>query len=87
MYSTPTDLGPNVASRCRHPKLIKYYADGHDVDEDMKTIVGCGGHWNMTDWPGIACRDQYSTPIDLGDAVASYVCMSIIYCILMGTIM
>ena len=49
-----------VASRCRHPKLIKYYTDYHDVDEDSRTILIQGGYWTYE--TGIARRDMTYNP-------------------------
>ena len=46
----------DVASMCRHPKLIKYCTDNHDVDEDLTTIPYCGGRWTYESRVGIAGR-------------------------------
>ena len=53
----PSDLLDHVAPECRHWKMIKYYADYHDVDEDRATIVNFGGWWGSEDGVGVTCRD------------------------------
>ena len=59
MAGTSTDLSDTVASRCRHPKLIKYYTDAHNVDEDLTAISRDGGWWNHETQAGAAHRDLY----------------------------
>ena len=59
------------ASRCRHPKLIKYYTDAHEVDEDERTISAHGGHWNFTSCVGIVNRHVLDSPSYTHDDVAS----------------
>lgn len=46
----------NVASMRRHPKLIKYYTDVHDVDEDTMTISVYNGTWISESGAGVAQR-------------------------------
>ena len=60
MDNTPSTLGGWVASRRRHPKLIKYYTDAHDVDEDMRTISLQGGRWSES-MTGFARRSMVDT--------------------------
>ena len=43
-------------------KLIKYYSDNHEVDEDMMTVSEQGGRWNYGDHVGITRRDVASAP-------------------------
>ena len=42
-------------------KLIKYYADGHDVDEDQATISSQGGKYSNNTQVGIVNRDVRSS--------------------------
>ena len=57
---------------CRHPKLIKYYTDWHDVDEDLRTILMHGGYWVHDVFTGIAHRDMEDSPTtNYYDIVAS----------------
>ena len=67
----PTNSGNDAASRCRHPKLIKYYTDLHDVDENESTISAHGGHWNYTSGVGIVNRHVLDSPSYTHDDVAS----------------
>ena len=67
----PTNSGDDAASRCRHPKLIKYYTDLHDVDENESTISAHGGHWNYTSGVGIVNRHVLDSPSYTHDDVAS----------------
>ena len=55
-------------------RLIKYYTDHHDVDEDSMTIVAHGGYWGNATAVGIMYRDMEDTPTNSWDSVASYVC-------------
>ena len=71
IYSTPTDSGPNVASVCRHLKYSLNYTDGHDVDEDMPTIVRHGGWYVDGYMSGVACRFMRETPTNTSESVAS----------------
>ena len=63
--------GPTVASVCRHPKLIKYYTDWHDVDEDLRTMFLRGGYWEMIDKVGVTQQNMYDTPDRVYASVAS----------------
>ena len=58
----PTNSG-DAASRCRHPKLIKYYTDWHDVDEESMTEVNYGGMWDFYDTAGFM-RRNLSDPVN-----------------------
>ena len=51
-------------------KLIKYYTDRHDVDEDMTAIVNYGGGRTHGTNGGVTCRSADNPP-DLLDFVAS----------------
>ena len=46
-------------------KLIIYYTDGHEVDEDTMTVMNQGGDWPTGSWVGITVRHihdhSYST--------------------------
>ena len=67
-----TYIHDRIASRCRHPKLIKYYTDAHDVDEDVKTISSYGGLWLYDKGrAGITARNLYSSSLILDGTVAS----------------
>ena len=70
-YDSSSFTRDNVASRCRHPKLIKYYTDAHDVDEDKMTIVEYSGQWDHGNGNGIAYRGMNGIPVDSGGNVAS----------------
>ena len=52
-------------------KLIKYYTDNHDVDEDLKTIGVVGGSWSHVSGVGIADRNMIDPPTNAHIAVAS----------------
>ena len=54
-----------------HEKLIKYYTDGHDVDEDKTTISGCGGQWVFTIRTGVASRYMDDSSSTISHTVAS----------------
>ena len=62
-----------VASRRRHWKLIKYYTDWHDVDEDRVTILYQGGYWREDIKVGMTQRHIDVSPnhSDDVDGVAS----------------
>jgi len=57
LYRSSPHTSDFAASRCRHPKLIKYYADQHDVDEELRTIPNYGGMWDYYSTAGITRRD------------------------------
>ena len=72
---SPT-VSHTVAFMCRHPELIKYYTDWHDVDEDKRGILSCGGSWDWENKAGVTFRSLNNTPTytwDSFDHVASYV--------------
>ena len=48
-----------------------YYTDYHDVDEDVRTISGCGGQWVFTIRTGVASRDLYDSSTTSKGYVAS----------------
>ena len=70
MNDSPSYSG-NVASRCRHPKLIKYYTDHHNVDEDMMTITSYSGDSGNAVFSGIFARGSDNAPTEAWDIVAS----------------
>ena len=51
--------------------LKKYYTDTHDVDEDLKTTIKCGGYWPYENAEGITRRSLDEPPINTWDSVAS----------------
>jgi hypothetical protein len=51
-------------------KLIKYYTDGHEVDEDLKTLMAQGGDWPDGSWAGITGREMDDSPTNVYDGVA-----------------
>ena len=71
LYDSIYEHNTTVASTCRHPKLVIYYTDYHDVDEDLKTIPIYGGWWTSNDMAGISERNVRSTPFNTYDYVAS----------------
>lgn len=55
-----------------HQKLIIYYTDWYDVDEDLTIICKCGGKWSENiGYPGITDRDLVDAPSTTLDYVAS----------------
>ena len=52
-------------------RLIKYYTDHHNVDEDLATIADVGGWWSHSDMAGITYRTMNNSSPDLLDGVAS----------------
>jgi len=68
---SPTRTFNNVASRYRHWKLIIYYTDSHDVDEDKVTIVIYGGYWITDNIAGIGLRGMWDSPSTFDHGVAS----------------
>ena len=62
----------DVASTCRHPKLVIYYTDWHDVDEDRATTLVQGAKWTDIIQAGIMCRNMWYHPTsDFYGSVAS----------------
>ena len=60
------NLLPYIISR--HQKLISYYTDIHDVDEDLRTIARCGERWIAGSMTGAAYRSlNDATANALGD--------------------
>jgi len=51
-------------------RLIKYYTDAHDVDENTMTISSQGGCWIDVNQAGAALRNLYNTPTVSGYYVA-----------------
>ena len=45
-------------------KLIIYYTDSHDVDEDSMTIPVQGAIWTDNIYAGIVCRNIHRSPSD-----------------------
>jgi len=52
-------------------KLIIYYTDWHNVDEDMVTLVYHGGRWQSATNVGVTYRDTDETPTHVSDTIAS----------------
>ena len=68
---SPTSSGDIVASMCRHPKLIKYYTDEHNVDEDLRTIAKQGARYEDPDYAGVFKRNLNRNEFYLASSVAS----------------
>lgn len=49
----------------------KYYTDTHDVDEDLRAILVCGGEWSFITSAGVALRDLSDSPTETYVTVAS----------------
>ena len=49
----PSTISDVAASKRRHLKMFIHYTDTHDVDEDMRTILACGGYATAGDAGGI----------------------------------
>ena len=79
----PTNSGDDAASRCRHPKLIKYYTDWHDVDEESMTISLHGGEWLAGSWTGVTYR-FVTTISDVYDSYGSVASSTVEILILYG---
>ena len=78
LYHYSTDIFDAVASS-NMKKMIIYYTDGHEVDEDMMTICTYNGWYNAGSWVGITLRYMVDTPTLASSDVALYV--NINYCI------
>lgn len=52
-------------------KDIIYYTDYHDVDEDLRTAILCGGYWEMENKVGVTQQNLYDTPARVYTSVAS----------------
>ena len=50
---------------------VHLYTDGHDVDEDSKTVVQCGGRWSNGGGVGVMLRLLMNAHIDTFSYVAS----------------
>ena len=50
---------------------LKYYTDYHDVDEDVRTISGCGGQWVFTIRTGVTSRYMDDSSSTISNTVAS----------------
>ena len=48
-----------------------YYTDGHNVDEDIRTIIDQGGRYDHDTWAGITSRYIYDDPSYSTFSVAS----------------
>ena len=59
-----------VASVCRHPKLIIYYTDEHDVDEDWVTLTVQGGAYPQGISDGMSERYLNLIPSQISNYVA-----------------
>jgi hypothetical protein len=49
---------------------LKYYTDGHDVDEDLRTIVSQSGRWENGTSAGVTCRSINAIPSYISNVVA-----------------
>ena len=70
MYDTPDRVYASVASS-DISKLIIYYTDVHDVDEDVRTIADQGGMWFDGNQVGITNRSSNEASTDAWNGVAS----------------
>ena len=70
LCDSSSNVHSHVAYERRHWKLIKYYTDRHDVDEDETSISLLGGNWAEST-TGIMCRGMNNLLFTLGPAVAS----------------
>lgn len=48
-----------------------FYTDGHDVDEDLRTLVKYGGPRDAGNWPGITLRFMVDGPLYSSDVASS----------------
>ena len=51
--------------------LINYYTDGHDVDEDMRSILAQGGMWTEGSATGVTDRTMFDGQNESSTYVAS----------------
>ena len=70
VYHTSSHLSNYVASS-DISRLIKYYTDFHDVDEDGTTISIQGGEWPAGNTAGIMVRFVIDSPSSAWDTVTS----------------
>jgi len=63
------NLLPYIVSR--HQKLINYYTDEHNVDEDRVTITSQGGRWCELSTVGVSDRYIWNSPSSPSSNVAS----------------
>ena len=68
--NAPTEAWDIVASS-DISKLIIYYTDGHNVDEDLRAIPIQGGRWHEEDQAGVTCRNLCDAPTSSWGHVAS----------------
>jgi len=52
-------------------KLIKYYTDNHDVDENVRSVTEQSGYWGYGTDVGIAFRYMCNDPLSADNTVAS----------------
>lgn len=71
MNDSPTDSYNHVASTCRHPKLVIYYTDEHNVDEDLQAIPMQGAEWAAGRFAGMFKQNLYLNNTHTSVAVAS----------------
>ena len=71
MEDDPMDITAGKVASSDISKLIIYYTDFHNVDEDVLTAYYLGGSWDLEDSVGISYRNTDSTPSNSLDSVAS----------------
>ena len=52
-------------------RLIIYYTDNQDVDEDLRTISAHGGNWYYANEAGVTHRHMFDASTNVYDIVAS----------------
>ena len=61
--NAPNNYYDIIASGRRHLKMIKYYTDEHNVDEDLRTLASQGGFWGYYgSGSGITMRYVFDDP-------------------------
>ena len=61
LWDSSSQASTNAASS-NISKLIIYYTDAHDVDEDKRTMTNYGGFWPRGNDVGMMHRDLYQSP-------------------------
>ena len=70
VFDDPSTYASNTVASSDISKLIKYYTDSHDVDEDVKTITAQSGWMSSIDWAGITCRNMQDSSSKTATTVA-----------------
>ena len=67
----PSTSSPNDVASSDISRLIIYYADWHDVDEDLMTVSSQGGEWFDKTYCGVIFRDLSDVPGNYFSGAAS----------------